>query len=139
MSGRSHYRKTARRQSPPRRIPAAWPAPGAGEVVGSFMLPPALALIAPGRHGMVVVTPAGLVEVDGRSRDHVIRLAADFFARVARDRLPFTVSAQIGDRARPSSRDTYQLTVIEGHTVAARCALAPAVIHSLPGRRRGTR
>jgi hypothetical protein len=74
------------------------------------------------------VTPAGLVQIAGRSREHVIRLAAEFFATVALDRLPFAVAAVIGDRTRPAERDVYQLVVVAGHTIVARCAMGPAII-----------
>jgi hypothetical protein len=76
----------------------------------------------------VAVTPAGLVQIAGRSREHVIRLTAEFFATVARDRMPFAVAAMIGDRARPGEHDVYQLAVMAGHTIAARCAMQPAII-----------
>jgi hypothetical protein len=141
MSG---YRKTARRQRlrgpflrpditrDAHRRPRAlsWPPVPAGDVATTFMLPPMLAFaVAPGRHGVgVTVNPAGLVEIAGRSREHVIQLAADFFAVVARERLPFTVAAIIGDRGRPEERDVYQVTVVGGHVVASRCALSPEVV-----------
>jgi hypothetical protein len=90
----------------------------AGDVVATFLLPGKLSLIAPGRHGAVVVTPAGLVQIAGRSREHVVQSAA-------RDRMPFAVAAVIGDRARPAEHDVYQLAVVAGHTIAARCAIEP--------------
>ena len=74
------------------------------------------------------MTPAGFVQITGRSREHVIRLAAEFFATVARDRMPFAVAAVIGERARPREHDVYQLAVVAGHTIAARCAMPPAII-----------
>lgn len=132
----ARYRKTSRRQ---RRHPAwsprpqgrrtiEWPPP-TGDVLTTFLLPGELSLIAPGRHSLAVaVTPAGLVQIAGRSREHVIRLAAEFFATVARDRLPFVVAAVIGDRARPGEHDVYQLAVVAGHTIAARCAMPPAIM-----------
>jgi hypothetical protein len=93
------------------------------------LLPGELSLIAPGRHGVaIVVTPAGLVQIAGRSREHVIRLAAEFFATVARDRMPFAVAAVIGERARPAEHDVYQLAVVAGHTIVARCAMEPAIL-----------
>jgi hypothetical protein len=129
------YRKTNRRQ---RRRPVwsprlrerrtiVWPA--TGDVTATFLLPGELSLIAPGLHGVAIaVTPAGLVQIAGRSREHVIRLAAEFFATVARDRMPFAVAAVIGDRARPAEHDVYQLAVVAGHTIVARCAMEPAII-----------
>jgi hypothetical protein len=131
------YRKTGRRQ---RRHPAwsprpqgrrtiVWPVPPTGDITATFLLPGELSLIAPGQHGVAVaVTPAGLVQIAGRSREHVIRLAAEFFATVARDRMPFAVAAVIGDRARPAEHDVYQLAVVAGHTIAAWCAMQPAII-----------
>jgi len=104
----------------------------AGDVVATFLLPGKLSLIAPGRHGAVFVTPAGLVQIAGRSREHVVQLAAEFFATVARDRMPFAVAAVIGDRARPAEHDVYQLAVVAGYTIVARCAMEPAII--APGR-----
>jgi hypothetical protein len=133
----ARYRKTTRRQ---RRHPVwwprqqgrrtiEWPVPPIGVVLTTFLLPGELSLIAPGRHSLAVaVTPAGLVQIAGRSREHVIRLAAEFFATVARDRLPFVVAAVIGDRARPGEHDVYQLAVVAGHTIAARCAMPPAIM-----------
>jgi hypothetical protein len=135
------YRKTSRRQ---RRHPVwspraqgrrtiAWPVPPIGDVTATFLLPGELSLIAPGHHGLAVaVTPAGLVQIAGRSREHVIRLAAEFFATVARDRMPFSITAVIGDRARPGEHDVYQLAVVAGHTIAARCAMPPAIIAPSP-------
>jgi hypothetical protein len=133
----ARYRKTNRRQRvrvtsrdiaghrvtrPQGRCTIIWPVPPAGDVMATFLLPGELSLIAPGRHGLTVaVTPAGLVQIAGRSREHVIRLAAEFFAAVARDRLPFAVAAVIGDRARPG-----ELAVEAGHTIAARCAMQPS-------------
>jgi hypothetical protein len=131
------YRKTNRRQrrrplswspGPQRRHSIAWPVLPAGDVVATFLLPGKLSLIAPGRHGAVVVTPAFLVQIAGRSREHVVELAAEFFATVARDRMPFAVAAVIGDRARPAEHDVYQLAVVAGHTIVARCAMEPAII-----------
>jgi hypothetical protein len=131
------YRKTTRRQRrhpvwspcPQGRRTIAWPVPPTGDVTATFLLPGELSLIAPGRHGLAVaVTPAGLVQIAGRSREHVIRLAAEFFATVARDRLPFAVAAVIGERARRGEHDVYQLAVVAGHTIAARCAMQPAII-----------
>jgi hypothetical protein len=114
---------------PRERRTLAWPAPPTGDVTATFLLPGELSLIAPGRHGVAIaVTPAGVVQIAGRSREHVIRLAAEFFATVARDRTPFTVTAVIGDRARPAQCDVYQLAVVAGHTVVARCAMEPAII-----------
>jgi hypothetical protein len=90
-----------------RRI-IVWPIPPTGDITATFLLPGELSLIAPGQHGVAVaVTPAGLVQIAGRSREHVIRLAAEFFATVARDRMPFAVAAVIGDRARPGEHDVY--------------------------------
>ena len=126
--GRRYYRKTNRRlrrrplswsPGPQRRHSIAWPVLPAGDVVATFLLPGRLSLIAPGRHGAVVVTPAGLVKIAGRSREHVVQLAAEFFA---------TVAAVIGDRARPAEHDVYQLAVVAGHTIVARCAMEPAII-----------
>ena len=140
---RRNYRKTSRRQRrravwsarsmsrdmAGHRGTIAWPVAPIGDVTATFLLPGELSLIAPGRHGVAVtVTPAGLVQIAGRSREHVIRLAAEFFTVVACDRMPFTVSAVIGDRARPAEHDVYQFAVIAGHTVAARCAMQPAII-----------
>ena len=133
------YRKTPRRQRrrpvwsprPQERRTIAWPAPPIGDVTATFLLPGELSLIAPGRHGLAVtVTPAGLVQIAGLSREQVIRLAAEFFATVARDRMPFAVAAVIGDRARPAEHDVYQLAVVAGHTIVARCAMEPAIIAS---------
>jgi hypothetical protein len=140
----ARYRKTNRRQRvrvtsrdiaghrvtrPQGRCTIIWPVPPAGDVMATFLLPGELSLIAPGRHGLTVaVTPAGLIQIAGRSREHVIRLAAEFFAAVARDRLPFAVAAVIGDRARPGEHDVYQVAVVAGHTIAARCAMQPAII-----------
>jgi hypothetical protein len=98
----ARYRKTTRRQRrhpvwwprPQGRRTIEWPVPPTGHVLTTFLLPGELSLIAPGRHSLAVaVTPAGLVQIAGRSREHVIRLAAEFFATVARDRLPFVVAA----------------------------------------------
>jgi hypothetical protein len=131
------YRKTGRRQRrhpvwsprPQGRRTIVWPVPPTGDITATFLLPGELSLIAPGQHGVAVaVTPAGLVQIAGRSREHVIRLAAEFFATVARDRMPFAVAAVIGDRARPGEHDVYQLAVVAGHTIAARCAMQPAII-----------
>jgi hypothetical protein len=131
------YRKTNRRQRrhpvwsprPQGRRTIVWPVPPTGDITARFLLPGELSLIAPGRHGVAVaVTPAGLVQIAGRSREHVIRLAAEFFATVARDRMPFAVAAVIGDRARPGEHDVYQLGVVAGHTIAARCTMQPAII-----------
>jgi hypothetical protein len=131
------YRKTNRRQRrhlvwsprPQGRHTIVWPVPPTGDVTATFLLPGELSLIAPGRHGLAVaVTPAGLVQIAGRSREHVIRLAAEFFATVARDRMPFAVAAVIGDRAKPGEHDVYQLAVVAGHTIAARCAMPAAII-----------
>ena len=70
----ARYRKTTRRQrrrplpwspGPQRRPSIAWPALSAGDVVAIFLLPGKLSLIAPGRHGAVVVTPARLVQIAG--------------------------------------------------------------------------
>jgi hypothetical protein len=131
------YRKTGRRQRrhpvwsprPQGRRTIVWPVPPTGDVTATFLLPGELSLIAPGQHGVAVaVTPAGLVHIAGRSREHVIRLAAEFFATVACDRMPFAVAAVIGDRARPGEHDVYQLAVVAGHTIAARCAMQPAII-----------
>jgi hypothetical protein len=128
------YRKTNRRQRrhpvwSPRGRAIVWPVPPTGDVMATFLLPGELSLIAPGQHGLAVaVTPAGLVQIAGRSREHVIRLAAEFFATVARDRMPFAVAAVVGDRARPGEHDVYQLAVVAGHTIAARCAMPPAII-----------
>jgi hypothetical protein len=131
------YRKTNRRQRrhpvwsprPRGRRPIVWAVPPTGEVTATFLLPGGLSLIAPGRHGLAVaVTPAGLVQIAGRSREHVIRLAAEFFPTLARDHMPFAVAAVIGDRARPAEHDVYQLAVVAGHTIAARCSMQPAII-----------
>jgi hypothetical protein len=131
------YRKTPRRQRrhpvwsprPQGRRTIVWPVPPTGDVTATFLLPGELSLIAPGQHSLAVaVTPAGLVKIAGRSREHVIRLAAEFFATVARDRMPFAVAAVVGDRARPGEHDLYQLAVMAGHTIAARCAMPPAII-----------
>jgi len=131
------YRKTGRRQRrhpvwsprPQGRRTIVWPVPPTADITATFLLPGELSLIAPGQHGVAVaVTPAGLVQIAGRSREHVIRLAAEFFATVARDRMPFAVAAVIGDRARPGEHDVYQLAVVAGHTIAARCAMQPAII-----------
>jgi hypothetical protein len=131
------YRKTPRRQHrrpvwslrPQGRRIIVWPIPPTGDITATFLLPGELSLIAPGQHGVAVaVTPAGLVQIAGRSREHVIRLAAEFFATVARDRMPFAVAAVIGDRARPGEHDVSQLAVVAGHTIAARCAMQPAII-----------
>jgi hypothetical protein len=131
------YWKTPRRQS---RRPAwsprpqewrtiVWAVTPIGDVTATFLLPGELSLIAPGCHGLdVTVTPGGLVQIAGRSREHVIRLAAESFATVARDRLPFSVAAVIGDRTRPGGHDVYQLAVVAGHTIVARCAMEPAII-----------
>jgi hypothetical protein len=135
------YRKTPRRQRrrpawsprPRERRTIVWPVPPTGDVTATFLLPGELSLIAPGHHGLAVtVTPAGL----GRSREHVIRLAAEFFATVALDRLPFAVAAVIGDRTRPAERDVYQLAVVAGHTIVARCAMEPAIIAPMTGDKR---
>jgi hypothetical protein len=131
------YRKTGRRQRrhpvwsprPQGRRTIVWPVPPTGDITATFLLPGELSLIAPGQHGVAVaVTPAGLVQIAGRSREHVIRLAAQFFATVARDRMPFAVAAVIGDRARPGEHDVYQLAVVAGHTIVARGAMQPAII-----------
>jgi hypothetical protein len=131
------YRKTNRRQRrrpvwsprPQERRTIVWPLPPTGDVTATFLLPGELSLIAPGRHGLAVtVTPAGLVQIAGRSREHAIRLAAEFFATVALDRLPFEVAAVIDDRARPAEHDVYQLAVAAGHTIVARRAMDPAII-----------
>jgi hypothetical protein len=131
------YRKTNRRQRrrpawtprPRERRTIVWPAAPTGDVTATFLLPGELSLIAPGHHGLAVaVTPAGLVQIAGQSREHVIRLAAEFFATAARDRMPFAVAAVIGDRARPAQCDVYQLAVVAGHTIVARCAMEPAII-----------
>src|SRR5207237_1393004 len=106
------YRKTSHRQrrhplswspGPQRRHSIAWPVLPAGDVV--LLLPGRLSLIAPGRHGAVVMTPAGLVQIAGRSREQVVQLGADFFASVAR-------------------------AIVAGHTIVARCAMEPAIIAS---------
>jgi hypothetical protein len=126
----ARYRKTTRRQRrhpvwwprPQGRRTIEWPVPPTGHVLTTFLLPGELSLIAPGRHSLAVaVTPAGLVQIAGRSREHVIRLAAEFFATVAGDRLPF-----VGGRARPGEHDLHQLAVVAGHTIVARCAMEPA-------------
>jgi hypothetical protein len=130
------YRKTNRWQRhamwsprPQGRRTIIWPVPPTGDVTATFLLPGELSLIAPGRHGVAVaVTPAGLVQIAGRSREHVIRLAAEFFATVAHDRMSFAVAAVIGDQARPGEHDVYQLAVVAGHTIAAWCAMQPAII-----------
>jgi hypothetical protein len=130
------YRKTSRRQPlrpvwsprPQERRTIIWPVPPTGDVTATFLLPGELSLIAPGHYGPVVVTPAGLVKIAGRSRGHVVQLAAEFFATIARDRMPFAVAAVIGDRARRGEHDVYQLAVVAGHTIAARCAMQPAII-----------
>jgi hypothetical protein len=141
------YRKTNRRQRrhpvwsprPRERRTIVWPVPPIGDVTATFLLPGELSLIAPGHHGLAVtVTPAGLVQIAGRSREHVIRLAAEFFATVALDRLPFAVAAVIGDRTRPAERDVYQLAVVAGHTIAARCAMGPAIIAPMTGDKRSS-
>jgi hypothetical protein len=136
----ARYRKTTRRQ---RRHPVwsprpqgcrtiVWPAPPTGDVVATFLLPGELSLIGPGRHGLAVaVTLAGLVQIAGRSREHVIRLASELLATVARDRMPFAVAAVIGDRATPGEHDAYQLAVA-GHTIATRCAMPRAIITPSP-------
>jgi hypothetical protein len=91
-------------QSNPRALPAA----------------PAFA-VASGPHGHgVIVHPGAGVEVLGRSREHVIRLAAFFFATVARDRLPFSVVASIGPVETPGQADTYHLSVVGGAVIASR-------------------
>jgi hypothetical protein len=112
--GRRYYRKTNRRQRrrpvwsprPQERRTIVWPVPPTGDVTGTFLLPGELSLIAPGRHGVaIVVTAGGFVQIARRSREHVIRLAAEFFATVARDRMPFAVAAVIGDYDRGAVRD----------------------------------
>jgi hypothetical protein len=143
MSGRAKYRKTSRRWSGAARAAHAarrrhlemWSIPGGSgqagrEIVGAFLLPPQLAFaVPPGPHGSgVVVKPTGRVVIAGRSREHAIRLAAGFFAVVARDRLPFSVVAQIGPRDGPGQADSYHLSVAGGHLVASRTALEPAII-----------
>ncbi len=104
------YRKTNRRQRrhpvwsprPQGRRTIVWPVPPTGDVTATFLLPGELSLIGPGRHGVAVaVTPAGLVQIAGRSREHVIRLAAEFVATVARDRMPFAVAAVTSDNDSP--------------------------------------
>jgi hypothetical protein len=42
--------------------------------------------------------------------------------------MPFAVAAVIGDRARPAENDVCQLAVVAEHTIAARCAMEPAII-----------
>lgn len=130
------YRRTSRRQrrrplswspGPQRRHSIAWPVLPAGDGVARFLLPGKPSLIAPGRHRTVVVTPAGF-KIAGRSREHVVHLAAEFFATVARDRTPFAVAAVIGDRAKPAEHDVYQLAVVAGDTIVARSAMEPAII-----------
>src|SRR5260370_2852523 len=115
------YRKTNRRQRrhpvwsprPQGRRTIVWPVPPTGDVTATFLLPGELSLIAPGRHGVAVaVTPAGLVQIAGRSREHVIRLAAEFVATGARDRMPFAVAAVVCDPARPPHPDRYQLPAL---------------------------
>jgi hypothetical protein len=46
-----------------------------------------------------------LVATAVRSREHVIRLDANFLAIVVREHVPFSVAAIIGDRNQPSVRD----------------------------------
>jgi hypothetical protein len=131
------YHKTNRRQRrhsvwsprPQGQRTIIWPVPPVGDVTATFLLAGELSLIAPRRHGLAVaVTPAGLVQTAGRSREHVIRLAAEFSATVAGVRLPFAVAAVNGDRARPGEHDVYQLAVVAGHIISARCAMQPAII-----------
>jgi hypothetical protein len=138
MSGRSGYRKTNRRiRATPRagealrRIRGTSPAwPPHCSAPARFRLPPVLAFaVAPGPHGHgVIVHPGAGVEVIGRSREHVIRLAAFFFAMVARDRLPFSVVASIGPVERPGQADTYHLSVVGGAVIASRTAIEPVII-----------
>jgi hypothetical protein len=59
-------------------------------------------------------------------------LAAEFFATVARDRMPFSIAAVVGDRVKPGDHDVYQLAVVGGYTIAARCAMPPAIIAPSP-------
>jgi hypothetical protein len=70
----------------------------------------------------------------GRSREHVIRLAAFFFATVARDRLPFSVVTSIGPVEKPGQADTYHLSVVGDAVIASRTAIEPTII-ALDGRR----
>jgi hypothetical protein len=78
------------------------------------------------------VHPGAGVEVLGRSREHVIRLIAFFFAVVARERLPFSVVASIGPVDRPGQADTYHLSVVGGHVIASRTAVEPVIIAPAP-------
>jgi hypothetical protein len=64
----------------------------------------------------------------GRSREHVIRLAAFFFAAVAQDRMPFSVVASIGPVEKPGQADVYHLTVFGGHDIASRISIEPIII-----------
>jgi hypothetical protein len=78
-------------------------------------------------HGVLVPPGAG-VEVLGRSRERVIRLAAFFFATVAIDRLPLSVVASIGPVEKPGQADTYRLSVVGGAVIASRTAIEPTII-----------
>src|SRR5260221_7204851 len=119
------YRKTNRWQRrhamwsprPQGRRTIIWPVPPTGDVTATFLLPGELSLIAPGRHGLTVaVTPAGLVQIAGRSREHVIRLAAEFFATIARDRMPFAVAAAVRGRGWPRAAGGYPLRGLSRQT-----------------------
>jgi len=137
MSSRFGYGKTNRRQ----RLRAAfcnpsgyrpiWPPLAAGRTHGSFTLSSTLAFgVAPGVHGhSVMVRPTGLVEIAGRSREHVIRLAAEFFAIVAKDRMSFTASVMI---ARPAERATATPTSSWSLLGSCRLSGAPSTCSAQP-------
>lgn len=103
----------------------------------TFMLPSTLARSAPpgarAGHG-VAVKAAGLIEIVSVSREASFAAAAAFLRRIARAHVPFSVAATLATtaRAREEDRfekpiDRYELVYVDGHVIAARTSLKPAI------------
>lgn len=104
MSGRSGYRKTDRRNGPPRQR---------FDYVLRFKLPETIAFaLSPGQHGFgVTVGYLDFVFVHGRNGRHCCDLAAAFLYRVNADRMPMLIPATV-----------VKLPVCEVHTATQRKA-----------------